>query len=129
MFSGSNSNLQYLDTGPSSDWSDCFLLPPFDWISVGLLTWSFPWPPFDWISVESVIWLPWTYGLTRFCAGMLVFLRKSRETLFIGIIESVSALHPRLQWERFIVILNLRFQENTFDNKTFQLTNLIKRES
>ena len=50
-FSGSNSNLQYLDNF-SFDWSGCFLLPPLDWISVGLLTWSPLWPPLDWSGVS-----------------------------------------------------------------------------
>ena len=84
MFSGCNSNLQYLDTVPSSDWMDSFLLPPLDWISVGLSTWSPLWPPLDWISAGSVISLLWTCDSTEFYVGILVFLRKIWENIFNG---------------------------------------------
>ena len=104
LFPGSNSSLQYLDALPSSDWSGCFLLSPRDWISLRWLIWSPLWPPLDWISMGSVISLPWTCGSTGFCFGMLVFLPKYKKT-FMGIIQSVFALHVRLQWERFIVTL------------------------
>ena len=129
MFSGFNWNLQYLDTVPSSDWMDCFLLPPLDWISsVG----------FGHSSTESQ-WGQWFHfsGPVVQQSSVLecwCFYEKYEKTLFIGITQSVSALHLRLQWERFIVTLNLRFQGNTFENfsnfqKTIQLTNSLKKET
>ena len=38
------------------------------------------------------------------------------------IIQSASALHLWLQWERFVVTQNLRFQEITFENIVFKLS-------
>ena len=103
MFSGFNSNLQYVDTVPSFDWMDCFLLPSRNWISsVGI--WSSVWPPLDWISEGSVISFLWICG-SEFCVGMLMFLRKIRENIIYVYYSKCLCL----QWERFIVTLNLRF--------------------
>ena len=84
IFSGSNSNLQYLDIVPSSDWLDCFLLPPLDWIPNGLLVWFPLWQSLDWISVGSLILFPWTCGSTGFCVGLLVLLRIIEENIICG---------------------------------------------
>ena len=81
MFSDCNSNLQYLYTVPSSDWMDCFLLPPLNWISVGYqhdLLFGHHLTESQWDQ-----WF-WTCGSTEFCVGMLVFLQKIWENNFNG---------------------------------------------